>query len=49
MRGTGNNNNARAHQYPIARNFACTILIALILLIILRQVFGSVHLEVGSK
>jgi len=38
-----------AHTYPITRAFALTILVALVLLIILRHVFGSLSVEVGGK
>lgn len=38
-----------AHTYPIARSFALVLLGALILLFILRHLFGSVRLEVGTK
>jgi hypothetical protein len=38
-----------AHTYPITRAFALTVLAALILLIILRHVFGSLTVDVGTK
>lgn len=41
--------NPPAHTYPIARGFACVVAVALILLIILRHLFGSVRLEVGTR
>lgn len=34
---------------PITRGFAMTVLVALLLLIVLRQVFGAIKLEVGTK
>lgn len=44
--GTG---QQAAHTYPVTRAFALTILSALVLLIILRHVFGSLSVEVGGK
>lgn len=41
--------NPPAHTYPIARGFALAILAALIGLIVLRHLFGSVRLEVGTR
>jgi hypothetical protein len=40
---------AAAHTYPIARCFALTVIGALILLVILRHLFGSVAVQVGTK
>ena len=40
---------ANASGYPISRTFALTILAALLLLIVLRHLFGSVRLEVGAR
>lgn len=40
---------AAAHQYPIARAFAITVLAAVALLAILRHLFGSIRVEVGTK
>lgn len=40
---------AAAHTYPIARAFALTVLGAIILLLILRHLFGSIRVEVGTK
>jgi hypothetical protein len=40
---------AAAHQYPISRSFALTLLLALLALIILRHLFGSVRVEVGAR
>ena len=39
--------NVAAHTFPISRSFAVTILFALLGLIILRHLFGSVRLEAG--
>lgn len=38
-----------AHQYPIARGFALTVLVALGLLLLLRHLFGSIRVEVGTR
>jgi hypothetical protein len=38
-----------AHQYPIARWFAITVLTALGLLLVLRHLFGSIRVEAGTK
>jgi hypothetical protein len=40
---------ASATSYPIARCFAFTVLAALILLILLRHLFGSVAVQVGTR
>lgn len=45
----GNSGNGSSTQsYPIARMFALAILVALGLLIALRQVFGSIRVEVSA-
>lgn len=41
------NASASSSGYPIARTFAGVVLVALILLVILRHLFGSVRLEGG--
>lgn len=41
--------NAAAHTYPIARSFALVVLAALIVLVVLRHLFGSVRVEVGTR
>jgi hypothetical protein len=41
--------NGAAVGYPIARCFALIVLGALAALILLRQVFGSVRIEVGTR
>lgn len=41
--------NPPAHMYPISRAFALTVLLALIGLVVLRHLFGSVRVEVGTK
>lgn len=41
--------SASAASYPIARCFALVILAALIILIILRRLFGSISAQVGVK
>lgn len=43
------NQNPPAHAYPISRGFAAVVLVALLLLIVLRHLFGSVRLEVGTR
>ncbi len=44
-----NNNTTPATGYPIARSFALVVLAALIILVILRHVFGSVNITVGTR
>lgn len=41
--------SASAGSYPIARSFAGVVLLALIALIILRHLFGSIRVEVGAR
>lgn len=41
--------NTPAHQYPIARSFALVLLGAVLLLVVLRHLFGAVRLEVGTR
>ena len=36
-------------SHPIATGFASVVLLALVLLIALRHLFGSVRLEVGAR
>lgn len=43
------NANLSASGYPITRSFAGVILIALLILIVLRHLFGSVSLEAGVR
>ena len=38
-----------ASGYPISRGFACTVLLALGALILLRYFFGSIRVEAGVK
>jgi hypothetical protein len=38
-----------AHSYPISRNLAVMVLLALVALFALRHLFGSVHADVGVK
>lgn len=38
-----------AHTYPVTRAFALTVLVALVLLIILRHIFGSLSAEIGTR
>jgi len=38
-----------ASGYPISRTFALTVLIALVILAVLRHLFGSVRLEAGVR
>ncbi len=44
-----NSSPVSAAGYPISRTFAFTILAALLILIVLRHLFGSVRLEVGAR
>lgn len=48
-RNPGGGSSAAAHTYPIARSFAGVVLLALIALIVLRHLFGSVRVEVGAR
>lgn len=47
MRTPGGTDKPSAYQFPISRGFAITVLLALLLLIALRHMFGSVRLEAG--
>jgi hypothetical protein len=38
-----------ATGYPITRTFAATVLVALLLLVVLRHLFGSVRVEAGVR
>jgi hypothetical protein len=38
-----------ALAYPITRTFAATVLVALLVLVVLRHLFGSVRLEAGVR
>jgi hypothetical protein len=40
---------ASATSYPIARCFAFVVLAALVILIILRHLFGSISAQVGTR
>jgi hypothetical protein len=42
-------NAASATSFPIARCFAFTVLAALLILIILRHLFGSISAQIGTK
>jgi hypothetical protein len=44
-----NTGDVPATGFPIARSFAGVILVALIVLIVLRHLFGSIRLEVGAR
>ena len=41
--------NPPAHTYPIARGFAAILLLALLALVVLRHLFGSVRVEGGIR
>ena len=43
------NASVSASGYPITRTFAVVVLAALVLLAILRHLFGSVRLEAGVR
>lgn len=43
------NASLSASGYPITRGFAGTVLIALLLLVVLRHLFGSVRVEGGVR
>lgn len=47
--GSDQGTKAPAHSYPISRNLAFTVLLALVALFALRHLFGSVHADVGVK
>lgn len=49
QRDPGSGESTAAHQYPIARSFAVVVLVALLALIVLRHLFGSIRLEVGAR
>lgn len=40
---------ASAAGFPIARSFAVVVLFALIILVVLRHLFGSIRVEVGTR
>jgi hypothetical protein len=40
---------APAHTYPISRAFALTVLGALLVLLLLRHLFGSISVQVGAR
>lgn len=48
-RNPGGGGASAAHTYPIARSFAGVVLLALIALIVLRHLFGSIRVEVGAR
>ncbi len=41
--------SSSASQYPITRTFAVVVLAALLILVVLRHLFGSIRLEVGAR
>lgn len=45
----GGGNEPAAHRQPIARAYAVVILAALLALVILRQLFGNVRVEIGTR
>ena len=47
--GSDQGTTAPAHTYPISRNLAFLVLLALVALFALRHIFGSVHAEAGVK
>jgi len=49
LRNPGGSGSQAAHTYPITRAFALTVLAALVLLVILRHLFGSIRVEVGTR
>lgn len=38
-----------AHQYPVTRSFALTVLAAVVILFALRHVFGSISVSAGTR
>ena len=49
MRDPNAGDGASGYQLPITRGVAMTVLVALLLLVILRQLFGSIRVEVGTR
>ena len=49
MSSRGSNDVASATSFPIARSFALTVLVALVVLVLLRHLFGSIRVEVGTR
>lgn len=49
MRSPAGSGPSAAHTYPISRAFALTVLGAIVLLLILRHLFGSVSVQVGTR
>lgn len=47
--GSGSSANMRAHQYPIARALALTVLAALVLLFVLHHLVFNVSVTGGVK
>lgn len=45
----GTDSSASASAYPISRTFGIVVLLALAVLVALRQVFGSIRVEVGAR
>jgi hypothetical protein len=40
---------AMAHTYPISRAYAGVVLLALLVLLVLHRLFGSISIEVGAR
>jgi hypothetical protein len=40
---------AAAHTQPISRAYAIVVLAALLALVALRRIFGSINIEVGAR
>jgi len=48
-RTPGGTDAASASSYPVARALACTVLGALVILFVLRHVYGSISIEAGAR
>lgn len=46
---SGKGNGGSLAAYPVATSFAMVVLVALLLLVLLRHLFGSVRVEVGAR
>lgn len=48
-RDPGGGAPAMAHTYPISRAYAGVIAVALLILLALHHLFGSINIEVGAR
>lgn len=47
--GSDQGTKVPAHTFPISRNLAVMVFLALVVLFALRHLFGSIHADVGVK